>query len=184
MSLRRSCRIAGLSTARDDRKFNTLQDIETHINSPNAFKNYLEYSQHILDIFNGGVVIPITHKCSTLVHLQGYYYQFVEKNYDLAIKYYKLAKEHGYAKINITPQNIINKYIRWSIGAIVNLNDKDLHILLNRIKDAEIKQCNICLEENKKCIQFECTHDSCINCHLRILDTTSKCPFCRVHLNS
>lgn len=49
-------------------------------------------------------------------------------------------------------------------------NDRDLHILINRINKSVVKFCPICLEDEHKCIDFECTHDSCINCHLQKKD--------------
>jgi hypothetical protein len=42
-----------------------------------------------------------------------------------------------------------------------------------------MKECNICFEENIDFVTLECNHELCTGCRDRILETSSKCPFCQ-----
>lgn len=41
------------------------------------------------------------------------------------------------------------------------------------------KECTICFEENIEIVILECNHEVCTTCKARIMQTTTKCPFCQ-----
>ena len=86
------------------------------------------------------------------------------------------------SKMSKLPMNLSNWYISQQINCKLNGEETvDMKILRNKINmSSKIQNCPICLEEDAKCIPYECCHYTCIQCYIKIKTTTCKCPICRL----
>jgi hypothetical protein len=114
----------------------------------------------------------------------GYYYENIEKNYDLAKKYYLMAIDKGNlaSKDNIKQlTTILERYVLFKKNNIEfdeEIN-KDIHIFNNKIKNYSVKEeCKLCYNVHE-CIPLSCfCHRTCIDCYVQIYN--KPCPFCRL----
>ena len=112
------------------------------------------------------------------------YYQYTEKNMDNAIKYYLMAIKLNNLKAVANLKEIttpLQRYIYYTKNNIP-FNEEvtnDIHIYNNKLKKSIIDTCNICFENNQKCILLNCHgHYTCTDCYINIYDKS--CPFCRL----
>jgi SNF2 family DNA or RNA helicase len=62
----------------------------------------------------------------------------------------------------------------------INISEKKLEILKERIAESEKNDCPVCFDEMNKLVATGCCKNVfCENCLSTILNSTSKCPFCR-----
>jgi len=74
---------------------------------------------------------------------------------------------------------LLYRYIGDKIGVKV-MEDRELCILKNKErKYGEKCECPVCLEV-KLCVPYECTHMNCVSCYIKIKNSSSKCPLCRM----
>ena len=133
-------------------------------------------------------------KHSGAMHNLGYYYQTIEIDYDKMKQYYLQAIEFensdainnlsSYFKSNIEQLYYIlisienkNDLINNKIIELLNLpkintfNNKINYSIENNI----IRDCSICMENNKLNICFNCMHFVCVDCYLKL----DKCSYCK-----
>jgi hypothetical protein len=110
-----------------------------------------------------------------------YYYQYIEKNYELMKKYYIFAILNGYNEYHDIPEEIISEaiinynYIYEGYNKrLKNINNKVLQF--NNLDVTEINKCTICRNENRE-LKYDCLsnkHLLCKTCYMKF----DECPYC------
>ena len=150
----------------------------------NVEKDYAQAKEYYLKAADVGSAIAMNNL--------GNYYEKVVKHYTQAKKYYlkaiKLDNTSKMTNLHIIcrPIELYNMLIGLeNKNDIINskikelLNVKEVNTYINKINfSAEyniVRDCAICLEENKLNICFDCMHFVCKDCYVKM----DKCPYCK-----
>ncbi len=59
-----------------------------------------------------------------------------------------------------------------------NISDSENSIRETNNSEIQAKECKVCYSEGEIVYLYKCQHELCVECHKKVFETSSKCPFC------